>query len=43
MGFISLKQHSEAEKYRCIAGIDLSSEGKSKQQSFVSQYFMKKT
>ena len=42
MGFASLKQHSESEKHRRLAGIDLSSEGKPKQQSFVSQYFMKK-
>ena len=42
MGFAALKQHSEKQKYRGLAGVDLSSEGKPKQQSFLSQYFVKK-
>ena len=42
MGFASLKQHSEGQKHRQLSCIDLSNEGKSKQQSLVSQYFMKK-
>ena len=42
MGFASLKQHSEGQRHRHLSYIDSSSEGKPKQQSFVSQYFMKK-
>ena len=41
MGFAALKQHSEKQKHRGLAGVDLSSEGKPKQQSFLSQYFVK--
>ena len=32
MGFAALKQHSEKQKHRGLAGVDLSSEGKPKQQ-----------
>ena len=42
MGFAALKQHSEKQKHRGLAVVDLSSEGKPKQQSFLSQYFVKK-
>ena len=42
-GFAALKQHSEKQKHRGLAGVDLSSEGKPKQQSFLSQYFVKKS
>ena len=42
MGFAALKQHSEKQKHRGLASVDLSSGGKPKQQSFLSQYFVEK-
>ena len=43
MGFSALKQHSEKQKHRRLACVDASAEGTSKQQSVLSQYFLKST
>ena len=43
MGFSALKQHSEKQKHRGLACVDASAEGTSKQQSVLSQYFLKST
>ena len=43
MGFSALKQHSEKQKHRGVACVDGSAEGTSKQQSVLSQYFLKST
>ena len=41
MGFSDLKQHSEKQQHRELACVDASAEGTSKQQSVLSQYFLK--
>ena len=43
IAFSALKQHSEKQKHRGLVCVDASAEGTSKQQSVLSQYFLRST